>query len=127
MQFTDENAVEAALLMNEKKFPPMLPRKLRVMRARKMQVKPSSTLASRVRANSGTSAVARAKGGRLGKPRVFEGHRATAPGTAKKGKPESLKRRKRERNRKRPDSNSGRRAAQFKSAKARARRSEGKS
>jgi len=30
----DENAVEAALLHNDKKFPPMLPRKLRVMRAK---------------------------------------------------------------------------------------------
>lgn len=30
----DENAVEAALLYNDKKFPPMLPRKLRVVRAK---------------------------------------------------------------------------------------------
>jgi nucleolar protein 12 len=30
----DENAVEAALLHDGKKFPPMLPRKLRVMRAK---------------------------------------------------------------------------------------------
>lgn len=34
VQFTDENAVEAALLFNEQKFPPMLPRKLRVVRAK---------------------------------------------------------------------------------------------
>ncbi|KAF2147772.1 hypothetical protein K461DRAFT_210476, partial [Myriangium duriaei CBS 260.36] len=34
VQFTDENAVEAALLNNDKKFPPMLPRKLRVVRAK---------------------------------------------------------------------------------------------
>ncbi|KAK7531066.1 hypothetical protein IWX49DRAFT_331129 [Phyllosticta citricarpa] len=34
VQFTDENAVEAALLFNDKKFPPMLPRKLRVTRAK---------------------------------------------------------------------------------------------
>ncbi|KAK8229478.1 hypothetical protein HDK77DRAFT_500815 [Phyllosticta capitalensis] len=34
VQFTDENGVEAALLFNEKKFPPMLPRKLRVTRAK---------------------------------------------------------------------------------------------
>ena len=34
VQFEDENAVEAALLLNEKKFPPMLPRKLRVSRAK---------------------------------------------------------------------------------------------
>ncbi|KAL1631406.1 Nucleolar protein 12 [Diplodia seriata] len=34
VQFTDENAVEAALLYNDKRFPPMLPRKLRVVRAK---------------------------------------------------------------------------------------------
>lgn len=34
VQFSDENAVEAALQYNEKKFPPMLPRKLRVSRAK---------------------------------------------------------------------------------------------
>ncbi|RKF61754.1 Nucleolar protein 12 [Erysiphe neolycopersici] len=34
VQFTDPNTVEAALLLNEKKFPPMLPRLLRVMRAK---------------------------------------------------------------------------------------------
>ncbi|KAK7540771.1 uncharacterized protein J3D65DRAFT_674975 [Phyllosticta citribraziliensis] len=34
VQFTDENGVEAALLFNDKKFPPMLPRKLRVTRAK---------------------------------------------------------------------------------------------
>ncbi|TGJ87637.1 hypothetical protein E0Z10_g1104 [Xylaria hypoxylon] len=34
VQFYDENDVEAALLLNEKKFPPMLPRALRVSRAK---------------------------------------------------------------------------------------------
>ncbi|TKA31828.1 hypothetical protein B0A50_01907 [Salinomyces thailandicus] len=44
VQFDDENGVEAALLLNEKKFPPMLPRKLRVSRARaqKKNAKPGS-------------------------------------------------------------------------------------
>lgn len=44
VQFEDENAVEAALLYNDKKFPPMLPRKLRVSRAKaqKRNVKPGS-------------------------------------------------------------------------------------
>lgn len=40
VQFSDENAVEAALLMNEKKFPPLLPRKLRVMRSKRPATKP---------------------------------------------------------------------------------------
>ncbi|KAK5132768.1 hypothetical protein LTR08_008653 [Meristemomyces frigidus] len=44
VQFVDENGVEAALLYNDKKFPPMLPRKLRVTRARaqKKNAKPGS-------------------------------------------------------------------------------------
>lgn len=43
----DENGVEAALQYNEKRFPPMLPRKLRVSRARgiKRNTKPDSTKA----------------------------------------------------------------------------------
>ena len=124
VQFKNENAVESALLLNEKKFPPMLPRKLRVMRARKMQVKPSSTLAARARTSHG--AARRDSSGRDGKPVIFEGHRATAPSTGKKGKPESLKKRKRERNRKRPDSKSAQRGAQFKRAKLRKKKLEGK-
>ncbi|KAJ9648369.1 Nucleolar protein 12 [Coniosporium tulheliwenetii] len=34
VQFTDENGAEAALLYNDKSFPPLLPRKLRVLRAK---------------------------------------------------------------------------------------------
>ncbi|KAF2723108.1 hypothetical protein K431DRAFT_283276 [Polychaeton citri CBS 116435] len=37
VQFHDENAVEAALLLEGKKFPPMLPRNLRVSRAKAMK------------------------------------------------------------------------------------------
>lgn len=44
VQFEDENGVEAALLYNDRKFPPMLPRKLRVSRAKaqKRNAKPGS-------------------------------------------------------------------------------------
>jgi nucleolar protein 12 len=44
VQFVDENSVEKALLDNEKKFPPMLPRKLRVSRAKaqKRNARPGS-------------------------------------------------------------------------------------
>ncbi|KAK5174459.1 Nucleolar protein 12 [Saxophila tyrrhenica] len=44
VQFEDENGVEAALRLNEQKFPPMLPRKLRVTRAKaqKRNAKPGS-------------------------------------------------------------------------------------
>jgi nucleolar protein 12 len=37
VQFTDGNGVEKALLMNDKKFPPLLPRKIRVMRAKNIK------------------------------------------------------------------------------------------
>ena len=37
VQFADENGVEAALQYNDQKFPPLLPRKLRVVRAKGMK------------------------------------------------------------------------------------------
>ena len=40
VQFENANAVEKALLFNDKKFPPMLPRKLRVVRAKSLKKKP---------------------------------------------------------------------------------------
>ncbi|KAF2200162.1 hypothetical protein GQ43DRAFT_441827 [Delitschia confertaspora ATCC 74209] len=39
VQFYDENGVEAALQFNDQKFPPLLPRKLRVVRAKGMKPK----------------------------------------------------------------------------------------
>lgn len=42
VQFVDQNGVEAALLLNDKKFPPLLPRKLRVTRAKKLREKPAN-------------------------------------------------------------------------------------
>ncbi|CAI6331624.1 unnamed protein product [Periconia digitata] len=42
VQFVDETSVEAALLFNEQKYPPLLPRKLRVTRARAQNKKPKS-------------------------------------------------------------------------------------
>ncbi|KAI9831881.1 MAG: hypothetical protein M1819_004603 [Sarea resinae] len=41
VQFVDPNSVEAALLYNEKKFPPLLPRKLRVTRAKNIRKAPA--------------------------------------------------------------------------------------
>jgi nucleolar protein 12 len=57
VQFKDENSVEKALLDNEKKFPPMLPRKLRVSRAKaqKRNAKPGS---GRPGSNSASKAAA---------------------------------------------------------------------
>ncbi|KAL9111331.1 MAG: hypothetical protein Q9227_004208 [Pyrenula ochraceoflavens] len=97
VQFANENAVEAALLYNDKNFPPLLPRKLRVMRARKDKKrdqprKPNPYLAKRDRPrpkslNGTISRLAREAGASRGnevqkptrKPEnfVFEGHRAS--------------------------------------------------
>ncbi|KEQ70369.1 hypothetical protein M436DRAFT_53774, partial [Aureobasidium namibiae CBS 147.97] len=107
VQFTAKNAVEAALLLNEKKFPPMLPRKLRVTRAKtiKRNVKPGSNAvkapgaASKGIYNPKADPVMQSNMGRAGKlmgraaaaqgfktPEsfIFEGHRAKA-GAGKSG------------------------------------------
>ncbi|KIW23186.1 uncharacterized protein PV07_11406 [Cladophialophora immunda] len=136
VQFKDENGVEAALLMNDKKFPPMLPRKLRVMRARKMNIK-RPTFASRGdpahgRRNggrmNGTVAAAGGQDGRPKRPLIFEGHRATSTSTNAKGKGSGLGslKRNRDRKRKRPDSKSAQRSAQYKAARARKQKLGGK-
>jgi nucleolar protein 12 len=93
VQFYDANCVEEALLLNEKKFPPMLPRKLRVTRARKMMKKrddnkdsrkgdlAQKTLQGRAGKLLGRAGAAKlkeaGKGGIAGNAVVFEGHRAT--------------------------------------------------
>lgn len=98
VQFEDENGVEAALQFNDQKFPPLLPRKLRVVRARpqkKKDKKPSpsvkpSPAQSKSGYNAKISEEQKSKQGRaramLGKVAayksaesfVFEGHRATS-------------------------------------------------
>lgn len=92
VQFTTENAVEAALLMHDKKFPPLLPRKLRVMRSKKPSTKPKQLQAR----GKPDDRKGRAKGvqktrdrgvkkdknfGRDLKKIVFEGHRASTTST----------------------------------------------
>ncbi|GAM38735.1 hypothetical protein TCE0_033f09707 [Talaromyces pinophilus] len=88
VQFHDENCVEAALLLDGKKFPPLLPRKLRVTRARKMSKKRDSaprkapatdsahsTLRGRVKKLLGRAGAAKMRNDD-GKPFIFEGQRA---------------------------------------------------
>lgn len=92
VQFHDQNCVEEALLLDGKKFPPLLPRKLRVSRARKVLKKreaPSNdkiadtrkTLqgrAGRLLGKAGQAQVkARDKGSVAQNSTVFEGVRAT--------------------------------------------------
>ncbi|KAI9681162.1 MAG: Nucleolar protein 12 [Caeruleum heppii] len=72
VQFVDANAVEAALLYNEKRYPPMLPRKLRVTRARAVKkMGPSSSSRSlppkKLNRNGGTSSELQSLQGRAGK------------------------------------------------------------
>ncbi|PLB35999.1 rRNA-processing protein NOP12 [Aspergillus candidus] len=92
VQFHDPNCVEEALLLDGKKFPPMLPRKLRVTRARKMmkkredagngrQTEAAKTLQGRAGRLFGRAGAAQLKsdGQRTisGNSAVFEGQRAT--------------------------------------------------
>lgn len=101
VQFYDQNGVEEALLLDGKKFPPMLPRKLRVVRAKKTAKKnPESSqgphkggplrgsdksLLGRAGKLLGKAGAAKLKtggnGANLQGSVVFEGHRATANGS----------------------------------------------
>lgn len=100
VQFYDGNGVEEALLLNEKKFPPLLPRKIRVTRARKMVKKREEssskdtrggeahkTLQGRAGRLLGRAGAAKVKeegkGSIAGNSLVFEGHRATEDGSSK--------------------------------------------
>ncbi|ODM19838.1 Nucleolar protein 12 [Aspergillus cristatus] len=92
VQFYDQNCVEEALLLEGKKFPPLLPRKLRVSRAKKVVKKrepPSNeklaesrkTLqgrAGKLLGKAGEAQMrAKDKGSIAQNSLVFEGHRAT--------------------------------------------------
>ena len=132
VQYHDANSVEAALLYNDKKFPPLLPRKLRVTRARKPkegrkpahQTKDRSAHSGRpgVKCDSrGNSKALQANGetkgessGQLSKGTrfVFEGYRATKAG-AHNTKAGGLKKRK---HAAKPTTRSSRRGAAFKAA-----------
>lgn len=97
VQFANENGVEAALLYNEQKFPPQLPRKLRVTRAKapkKKDNKPAprafkpkgeagayqAKITDEQKTSQGRAMTMLSKAG-VSKAReafVFEGHRASA-------------------------------------------------
>jgi nucleolar protein 12 len=101
VQFEDENAVEAALQFDDQKYPPLLPRKLRVTRARaqkKKEKKPAPSMKDLTFKSKGAYSAkipeeqssmqgrARAMLGKAGKAGafksaesfVFEGHRASS-------------------------------------------------
>ncbi|ERF68484.1 hypothetical protein EPUS_05623 [Endocarpon pusillum Z07020] len=132
VQYHDANSVEAALLYNDKKFPPLLPRKLRVTRARKPkegrkpahQSKDRSTRSERPGVKwdpRGNGKALQAKGETKGenseqsskaKRFVFEGYRATTAG-AHNTKASGQKKRK---HAVKPTTRSSRRGAAFKAA-----------
>lgn len=107
VQFYDANHVEEALILNEKNYPPLLPRKLRVTRARKMAKKQDDdggkdgrrgdlaqkTLQGRANKLLGRAGAAKlkeaGKGGIAGNSQVFEGHRATEDSSRVKVKTKS--------------------------------------
>lgn len=99
VQFEDENAVEAALQFDDQKFPPLLPRKLRVARAKAPKRKdkkptPSSSrgkvsrskavynakISDEQKTNQGRARAMLGKAGasQSGEAFVFEGHRASS-------------------------------------------------
>ncbi|PWY86838.1 RNA binding protein [Aspergillus heteromorphus CBS 117.55] len=100
VQFYDQNCVEEALLLNGKQYPPMLPRKLRVVRAKRPQKRrednggqgkslanSDKTLQGRAGRLFGRAGAAKLKA--AGKTSisqnslVFEGHRATEGGASR--------------------------------------------
>lgn len=95
VQFEDENGVEAALQFNDQKFPPLLPRKLRVTRARAQKAKPKKVVEEKgskgkgvynakitpeQKTQQGRAAAMLGKAGasKAKETFVFEGHRASA-------------------------------------------------
>lgn len=111
VQFVDQNGVEAALLYNDKKFPPMLPRKLRVMRARRTKQRPAEGRSNPRPDNRGGKFDAKRSkrrtsggvGGQKASGVVFEGYRAS-----------STNRNPLKRHAKKPKTRSSRRGAAFK-------------
>ncbi|EED16063.1 RNA binding protein, putative [Talaromyces stipitatus ATCC 10500] len=130
VQFHDPNCVEAALLLDGKKFPPLLPRKLRVTRARKMSKKRDanpprraptdsahSTLRGRVKKLLGRAGASKLRNGNDGKPFIFEGQRAVEKTDQFKFKSKS-----RGGSKGKPKNRSSRRAAAYRASGGRAGR-----
>ncbi|RMZ89614.1 hypothetical protein DV736_g3156, partial [Chaetothyriales sp. CBS 134916] len=108
VQFTDQNAVEAALLFDGKKFPPLLPRVLRVSRAKRARPSPSSGPSAKKSFAGPTRRPHQHRpSSRQSSSLVFEGHRATS---------QSQKRDKPKKRAAKPNSRSARRAASFKAS-----------
>ncbi|KAJ9195475.1 hypothetical protein DTO164E3_6788 [Paecilomyces variotii] len=138
VQFYDPNCVEAALLLDGKKFPPLLPRKLRVTRARKVQKRREGTGANARELGVGaarlslqgraTKLLGRAGAAKLkevgshpkskpDEPFVFEGYRASEGSRGAEGAPRfKVKTKSRGASKGKPKTRSSRRAAAYKAA-----------
>jgi nucleolar protein 12 len=127
VQFYDANCVEAALLLNGKKFPPLLPRKLRVTRARKASKKrepnpprgaPTADSARNTLRGRAKKLLGRAGASKVndGKPFIFEGQRAVE----KTDQPKAKKARGGSKGR--PNNRSSRRAASYRASGGKAAR-----
>lgn len=131
VQFFEPNCVEAALLLDGKKFPPLLPRKLRVVRAKKVNKKRDSerrnggrvegsrdTLSGRSSKLFGRAGAAKLRDAASSKSFIFEGQRAVEGSNQLKVKTKSRGASKGKR--------SSRRAAAYRAAGGRAGKSMGK-
>lgn len=127
VQFYDPNCVEAALLLDGKKFPPLLPRKLRVVRAKKINKKRDGdrkkngtprdvnglrhTLRGRAKKLLGRAGAAKIQESENARSFIFEGQRASEGSGRLKVKGKS-----RGSGKGKPKSRSTRRAAAFRSS-----------
>ncbi|GAB1198193.1 hypothetical protein BDV32DRAFT_140326 [Aspergillus pseudonomiae] len=137
VQFYDQNCVEEALLLDGKHFPPMLPRKLRVMRAKKQPKKREAGGSTQSKSLREADKTLQGRAGKLfgragaAKVRadaaksisknslVFEGHRATDDGSSRirvKTKSRGSKGK--------PKNRSSKRAAAYKAAGGKKRKTE---
>ncbi|KAE8367976.1 hypothetical protein BDV27DRAFT_57734 [Aspergillus caelatus] len=137
VQFYDQNCVEEALLLDGKQYPPMLPRKLRVMRAKKQPKKREAggstqgkslreadkTLQGRAGKLFGRAGAAKVRADATksisNNSLVFEGHRATDDGSSRirvKTKSRGSKGK--------PKNRSSKRAAAYKAAGGKKRKTE---
>jgi nucleolar protein 12 len=127
VQFHDENSVEASLLFNDKKFPHMLPRKLRVTRAKKPKTVSKHGVTAGISGSHEMMQLAMSEkvptiNSYKNTPFrrsdfVFEGHRATNPAAHR-----ADHKHQRQKNRSKPSTRSSRRGATFKAARGKQHR-----
>ncbi len=124
VQFSDENGVEAGLGLDGRKFPPMLPRVLRVSRAKRIMKREQREKRGRFEPNKGGLKRKFAGGDRRpsadrAEKIVFEGHRASTANA-----PKMMKKKQKKRPAVRPTGRSSTRGATFKASGGKKKRDE---